>query len=112
MSANPEFDGDNESVQEPREAAPVRRPDLGTGLLAPGIKANPPVVSAPVAAALIADDADPDDMRPIDAAEEADTTRPPNSPGRVRFLLKFETEAQRDARIRVDKLRWRRSCGL
>jgi hypothetical protein len=49
------------------------------------------------------------DQRPIDWAEESRTDLPMRTSGRIQFLLRHETEFQRDARILNDGQRYRNS---
>jgi transcriptional regulator with XRE-family HTH domain len=67
----------------------------------------PAVVPVSVAEPVEPQAADPanDDERPIDWNEEQRTDLWPRSPGRIRFLLKFESPRQTQARITNDKVR-------
>jgi hypothetical protein len=51
------------------------------------------------------------DLRPIDWDEEARTDLSPRTPGRIQFLLRFETPAQIQARILNDGVRYRNRRG-
>jgi hypothetical protein len=109
--------------------APVvnARPDL-SALLSPGpAYVNPAAVAAPVVVPSVTDSVthpveitlpvatpaleiestlDPD-QRPIDPVEEASTSEPCRTPGRIRFLLKHEDEAATQRRISNDGQRHR-----
>ena len=109
----------------PTLLAPEPKPSLWMKLeamVAPGLKAilptpvveEPPVVeeTQPVVTESVPTLAAPeppawdDDTRPIDPVEEARVDLPVRSPGRIRYLLKFESPAQTKARIENDRARY------
>ena len=87
------------------------------GLLQPGEAVSVPEIVEPEPVAAVVDPTPaptpkPDyDHRPIDWREETRTDLPPRTPGRIAYLLRFETPAQIQARILNDGARYRNRRG-
>ena len=90
----------------------VRPPEVNAlATVAPHISEVAPVSSTQEPTATLEPVID-EDLRPVDWNEESRDDLPPRSPRRIRFLIPQESELQRIARIRNDKIRWHKKHNL